>query len=92
MLFPGWSPVNIIIEDAVSLKYFTREGGWSKNADEGKSFAGTRLAFKAAKQEPVGEFNIVGYILRTKQFINLDHGHGKGAGDILGGKPDSVSA
>jgi hypothetical protein len=71
--------MNIIIEDAESLKFFTGEGLWSKIATEGKRFAGTALAFKAAKQEPVGKFNIVGYITETKQFINLDHGRGKGA-------------
>jgi len=38
-----------------------------------------QVAFKAAKQERIGKFNIVGYIRSTKQFINLDHGQGKGA-------------
>ena len=71
--------MNIIIEDAVSLKLFTGNGLWTKNAADGKCYAGTRFAFMAAKQEPIGKFNIVGYIPSTKQFINLDHGHGKGA-------------
>ena len=74
--------MNILIEDAESLKFFTGEGLWSKMATEGKRYAGTASAFKAAKQEPVGKFNIVGYISETKQFINLDHGRGKGVVEI----------
>jgi hypothetical protein len=74
--------MKIIIEDAESLKFFTGEGLWSKTVTEGKSYAGTGLAFKAAKQEPVGKFNIVGYVAETKQFINLDHGKGKGAAEL----------
>ena len=31
-----------------------------------------------AKRESIGRFNIVFYIPQTKQFINLDHGRGKG--------------
>jgi len=71
--------VNILIEDAGSLKFLITGAQWSAHAAEGKCFAGTRLAFKAAKQEPIGKFNIVGYIPSTKQFVNLDHGQGKGA-------------
>lgn len=74
--------MNILIEDADSLKFFSGDGLWSKTAAEGRRYAGTALAFKAAKQEPVGRFNIVGYISVTKQFINLDHGRGKGAAEI----------
>ena len=74
--------MNILIEDAESLKFFTGEGLWSKIATEGKRFAGTGLAFKAAKQEHVGKFNIVGYIGETRQFINLEHGRGKGAAEV----------
>ncbi|MGA2243554.1 MAG: hypothetical protein ABSH48_01040 [Verrucomicrobiota bacterium] len=67
-----------MIEDVESLKFFTVEGQWAKNAADGKGYSATRLAFKAAKQEPIGRFNIVGYIPSTRQFVNLDHGHGKG--------------
>jgi hypothetical protein len=74
--------MNILIEDADSLKFFIGEGLWSKTATEGKRFAGTALAFKAAKQESVGKFNVVGYIAETKQLINLDHGRGKGLAEI----------
>jgi hypothetical protein len=74
--------MNILIEDADSQKFFTGEGLWSKLATEGKRYAGTASAFKAAKQEPVGKFNIVGYVVETKQFINLDHGRGKGAVEV----------
>jgi hypothetical protein len=71
--------MNIIIEDAESRNYFTGEGQWTKNAAEGKCYTRTKIAFQAAKHELVGKFNIVGYIVATKQFINLDHGNGKGA-------------
>ncbi len=71
--------MNIIIEDAEALKFFSGEGHWTPNAAEGKCYARTKLALQAAKQEPVGKFNVVGYILATGQFINLDQGHGKGA-------------
>ena len=74
--------MNILIEDAESQKFFIGEGLWSKTVTEGKRYAGTALAFKAAKLEPVGKFNIVGYIGETKQFINLDHGRGKGAAEV----------
>ena len=74
--------MNIMIEDAESLQFFTGEGLWSKIATEGKRFTGTALAFKAAKLEPIGKFNIVGYVVETMQFINLDHGRGKGIAEV----------
>ena len=70
--------MNILIEDAEKLEYLTSENQWTKNAAEGKSFGATEAAFQAAKKEPIGRFNIVFYISQTKQFINLDHGRGKG--------------
>ena len=82
--------MNILIEDAESLRFLTSGAQWSAQATEGKCFAGTRLAFKAAKQEAIGKFNIVGYILSTKQFVNLDHGQGKGAASpaqVVGSQP-----
>jgi hypothetical protein len=74
--------MNILIEDADSLKFFTGEGLWTKTVKDGKHYAGTAAAFKAAKLESVGKFNIVGYIGETRQFINLDHGRGKGAAEV----------
>ena len=71
--------MNILIENAESLEYFVGEGKWSKNVSEGKKYAGTVLASRAAKQEPMGKFNVVGYISDSRQFINQDHGRGKGA-------------
>ena len=68
--------MNILIEDAKTLEYFTSTGQWTKNADKGKSFGKTVAAFEVAKQEPIREFNIVCYISQTKQFINLDRGQG----------------
>jgi hypothetical protein len=73
--------MNILIEDAEKLEYLTTAGQWSKNVKEGKCFGATEAAFEVAKKEPVGKFNIVCYITQTKQFINLNHGRGKGVGE-----------
>ena len=71
--------MNILIEDAETLEYLTTTGQWTKNAGEGKNFGATRTAFEVAKKEPIRKFNIVCYTGATKQFINMDHGRGKGA-------------
>ncbi|MBE0543258.1 MAG: hypothetical protein IH623_18085 [Verrucomicrobia bacterium] len=71
--------MNILIEDAETLQYLTSTGEWTKNPTAGKSFGATDAALLAAKREPIQKFNIVCYIAQTKQFINLDHGRGKGA-------------
>lgn len=70
--------MNILIEDAEKLEYPTTDNQWTKNAAEGKNFGATGTAFDVAKKEPVGKFNIVAYITESKQFINLNHGRGKG--------------
>lgn len=70
--------MNILIEDADSLEYFTINSIWSKNILDAKRYANTGTAFAAAKKEAIGKFNIVGYIMETKQFVNLNHGKGKG--------------
>jgi hypothetical protein len=70
--------MNILIEDAEKLEYLTSDNHWTKKASEGKNFGATGAAFEVAKKEPIGKFNIVFYIPQTKQFINMDHGRGKG--------------
>jgi hypothetical protein len=70
--------MTILIENHDTLEYLTLAGGWSKNPLEGRHFPGSRLAFRAAKQEAIGKFNIVGHIPTTHQFINLNHGRGTG--------------
>lgn len=70
--------MTILIEDAEKLEYLTTTGHWTKDAAAGKNFFATETAFDAAKQEAVGKFNIVFFIAQTRQFINLDHGRGKG--------------
>jgi len=69
--------MNILIEDAESLKFFTSEGKWAKNAADGKCYPGTSAAATEARHSPVGKFNIVGHIVGTSQFVNLTHGRGK---------------
>jgi hypothetical protein len=73
--------MNILIEDAENLEYLTNDNQWTKNADEGKDFGATGAAFDVAKKEPMGKFNIVAYIAESKQFINMEHGRGKGIGE-----------
>ena len=74
----AWEFMNILIEDAEKLEYLTGSNQWTKNVDKGKNFGATAAAFDVAKKEPIGRFNIVSYIAQTKQFINLDHGRGRG--------------
>jgi hypothetical protein len=70
--------MNILIEDAESLKFLTSAGQWAANASEGKHYGRTADAYAAAKQEPIGRFNIAGYIKTTKQLITIRQGRGKG--------------
>ena len=70
--------MQIIIENPESHEFFAGEGRWSKSILDGRRYPATALAFRAAKQESIGRFNVVGYISETRQFINLDHGRGKG--------------
>jgi hypothetical protein len=74
--------MNTLIENAETLEYLTNSGKWSKNPVEGKSFGATTAAFAAARLESIGKFNIVSYIAETRQFINLDHGRGKGVESV----------
>ena len=73
--------MNILIENHDTLEYLTPAGLWTKNPLNGKSYPATRIAFRAAKQEAIGKFNIVYHIPETNQFINLDHGRGAGPAD-----------
>jgi hypothetical protein len=70
--------MNILIENAETLEYLAENGHWTKKPDEGTPFPATRTAFAAAKNEAIGKFNIVCYFPGTRQFINMDHGSGKG--------------
>jgi len=79
--------MNILIENADSLEYFTETGTWTKNVDNGKRFVNTALAYDVAKKELIQKFNIVSYITQTKQFVNLDHGRGKGATETTESSP-----
>ncbi len=70
--------MNILIENADNLEYLTGDSRWTKIAADGKRFSQTGTAFDAAKKEAIGKFNIVGYIIETRQLINLNHGRGRG--------------
>jgi hypothetical protein len=75
--------MNILIEDAEKLEYLTSNNRWTKNCALGKDFESTGTALAAAKKEAMGHFNIVGYFAETKQFINLNHGKGKGTEAVM---------
>jgi hypothetical protein len=77
--------MNIIIENNDTLEYLMPSGKWSKNPREGKPFPATSAAFRAARQEAIGKFNIVFHIRQSNQLVNLDHGRGTGA-------PETVAA
>lgn len=70
--------MNILIENNDTLEYLTQAGQWTKNPLDGKYYPATRIAFRAAKLEAIGKFNIVCHIPQTNQFINMDHGRGTG--------------
>jgi hypothetical protein len=67
-----------MIENADSLEFFTADNLWTNIIANGKQFPRTLAAFDVAKKAAIGKFNIIGYIPETKQFINLDHGRGRG--------------
>jgi hypothetical protein len=70
--------MNILIENNETLEYLTDTGAWVKNPRTGRRFETREEAFKTAKQEAIGKFNIVWYMIALNQFVNLDHGRGKG--------------
>lgn len=70
--------MRILIENEETLEYLTDENNWSKNPLKGKQFRTSQLAFRTAKLEAIGRFNIVSHIPGTNQFVNLDHGRGTG--------------
>lgn len=74
--------MNIIIENNDTLEYLASAGSWSKNPLAGKCFSDVAVAFRVAKQEAVGKFNIVCHIPQTNQFINLKNGRGAGAAEV----------
>jgi hypothetical protein len=75
--------MNILIENDETLEYLTETGAWTKNPRTGRRFATREAAVKAAKAEPIGRFNIVWHILASNQFVNLDHGRGKGVPEVV---------
>ena len=81
--------MNILIENPESLEFFVGEGRWSKNITEAQPFRSTAHAFRVGRQEPVGRFNVIGYFPTTWQFVNLDHGRGKGVVEAVGDQPIS---
>jgi len=71
--------MSILIENNETHEFLTSPGKWSQDPLEGKDFIATVVAFRAARQEAIGKFNIVFHIEGTNQLVNLDHGRGTGA-------------
>ena len=74
--------MNILIENNETQEYLTSSGKWTKNPLAGQCFPASEAALQVAKLEAIGKFNIVGYLQVTNQFINLDHGKGKGSATV----------
>ena len=74
--------MNILIENEETAEFLTESGSWTKNPREGRQFKSRVEAVKIAKGEAIGRFNIVWHILTSNQFVNLDHGRGKGLAEI----------
>ena len=74
--------MNILIENCDTFEYLTEAGEWTKNPRDGRRFPATKAAVQAAKREAIAKFNIVCHIPQTNQFINMDHGRGKGLPEI----------
>jgi hypothetical protein len=85
------SILNILIENDETLEYLNPEGQWTKNPLQGKCYPAAKTAFRAAKQEAIGKFNIVCHIPKTNQFINLDHGRGAGLSAATGENPPAAA-
>ncbi len=75
--------MKIIIEDAESFKFFAGEGHWSAVAEDGKPYASALHAYNVARQEPIGKFNIAGYVTQTEQLVNLRAGRGTGISEVV---------
>lgn len=72
--------MHILIENSETQEYLVGEDRWTRNPREGRRFASTTAAFKMARTQPLGRFNIVGHIPGTFQVVNLDAGRGRGVG------------
>lgn len=75
--------MNILIENAESLEYSTGNGEWTRKVADAKIFGSTGTALAAAKKELIRTFNIVSYIPQSNQFVNLNHGRGKGVAEVV---------
>jgi hypothetical protein len=70
--------MKFLVENAESLEYLGNSGKWCKDPGKGRDFGTVQSAKASAKLEPIGKFNIVGYLSKSGQLINMDRGTGKG--------------
>ena len=71
--------MTFLIDNHATLEYLTDTGQRTKNPRKGRRFPASTNALRIAKAEPIGKLNIVCHIPATNQFVNRDHGRGKGA-------------
>ena len=83
--------MHVLIENSETLEYLTNVGNWSKIPSSGRRFSSKRDAFQTAKLEAIGKFNIVWHNPTTNQFVNLDHGRGKGLLEVEEGKAEAAA-
>lgn len=82
--------MNILIENSDTMQFLANSGQWTKNPRSGHAFPTREAALQAAKLEAIGAFTIVGHFSETNQFINLDHGHGKGLPKLDSDSPQAI--
>jgi len=70
--------MNILIEDAETLQYLTSNSQWTKNASKAKTSGPPKRPFRLRKKNRSAGLTSFFTSPKTRQFINMDHGRGKG--------------
>jgi hypothetical protein len=68
--------MTILIENADTLEFLTRDGRWTKHAGEAATYRTSTLAKEFGTAAPIGRFNVVGAFKNSPQLTNLDEGCG----------------
>jgi hypothetical protein len=68
--------MTILIENAETQEYLTRDGRWTRKMDQAATFRTSTLAKESAVTFPIGGFNIIGGFPTSAQLVNLDEGVG----------------
>jgi hypothetical protein len=71
--------MTILIENADTQEYLTKDGRWTKKSQEAATYRTSTLAREFAAAAPIGRFNVIGSFKSTGQLVSLDEGVGAGA-------------